>query len=109
MTFQPGQKVELNALGRKRVEGDSIKAKNRRHGEIIAKSRVSAGCYRIKWATRKSEDFLHEDFIMDATGYVESSALKTIPERLRELRRTDDGDPFNAGFNAALDNVADIL
>lgn len=81
MTFEVGQKVELNPLGRKRIEGNRRHPKNRRHGEIVGVSKAYVGSYRIKWKTRKSIDQLHGDFIMDAPG---ASAL-TEEDRRRAV------------------------
>lgn len=34
---------------------------------------------------------------------------RTLAESVRDLRRADDGDPFNAGFNTALDDILEIV
>ncbi len=105
-TLKVGQKVELNALGKERVERRL--GKTRRRGEIVGLSKAYPESYLIKWETRKTIDMLHCDFVMDAADYVEPIAPKTPADKVGELRRTDDS-PFNAGFNAAIDEVLALL
>ncbi len=73
MQFEVGQKVELNDLGKRRVEGNHTR-RPRLHGEIIGISKAYVGSVRIKWQSRKSEDHLHGDFLKTVSEFIDPVA-----------------------------------
>lgn len=90
-TLKVGQKVELNALGKERVERRLGKV--RRNGEIVGLSLAYPESYRIKWKTRKTIDMLHCNFVMaaekDAEPHREMYARLSVEELAVERKMID--------------------
>lgn len=63
MEFKDGQKVELNALGKERVDRGW---KRRTGGECRGRAKKYPESYWVKWEAHKSIEIVHQDFLTAA-------------------------------------------